>query len=325
MDKVFVGVSLFDFVERFKTDDDCKAYLAYHKWERKSFQCSCGHTGWWEGTKPFTKVCSSCRKLQSSTSDTHFHKVKFGLRKAFMIIFEMMTNTKSTSANQIAKRYGIKYEAAWLFMRKVRNAVASPGNIPMIGDIMVDEFVIGGFEPGAVGRKTDSKKIKVIAAIELHRNIGIKRGYAMVIDNYGSKELGKIFSKHIDKSAKIMTDKWKGYVPLMKDFDITQEVSEGGVNFTPMNRFIQGLKSWLRGIHHHVDKYHIQAYLDEYCYRFNRHFCKEVIFDETIERMVDMGETNKKKLANFQLPTYEERRIHILCELLAKGELPKVA
>jgi cell division protein YceG involved in septum cleavage len=53
-----------------------------------------------------------------------------------------------------------------------------------------------------------------------------------------------------------------------------------------MHRFIQQLKGWLRGIHHHASKKYLQGYLDEYCYRFNRHESKNSIFDNAINRMI---------------------------------------
>jgi transposase-like protein/predicted RNA-binding Zn-ribbon protein involved in translation (DUF1610 family) len=320
----FRGVSTFDFMERFKTDEDCLEYIAYHKW-LNGFTCPrCGDTNCWEGQKPYTKVCKSCRKIESATSNTHFHGVKIGLRKAFWIIFEMSTTTKSVSANQISKRVNLNYQSAWLFMRKVRDIMASSELYPMTGSIIVDEIVVGGYEEGVAGRNKESKKTKVAIALEIHNNIGVKRGYALIIDSYANTDLRKIFDKHIDKSAEILTDKWRGYAPLKKDYNITQEKSTKK-NFIPMNRYVQGLKSWLRGIHHHVDSYHLQAYLDEYSYRFNRHFSKDCIFDETIERMVLGGVTNKKSLSKPELQTYEQRKERITIELMAKGEFGEVA
>ena len=108
----------------------------------------------------------------------------------------------------------------------------------------------------------------------------------MKIENTSAEELNKIFIAHIDKSAKILTDKWTGYTPLKEHYQITQEKSKGGENFELMHRYIQGLKSWLRGIYHSVESRYLQIYLDEYSYRFNRSLWKESIFDNLIQRMV---------------------------------------
>lgn len=67
--------------------------------------------------------------------------------------------------------------------------------------------------------------------------------------------------------------------------------SKGGENFQLMHRLIQGVKSWIRaaaaaGIYHKVSPKYLQAYLDEYCYRFNRNIFKDSIFDNLIQRMI---------------------------------------
>ena len=113
----------------------------------------------------------------------------------------------------------------------------------------------------------------------------------MKIENTSADELNKIFEAHtggepLDKSAKILTDKWTGYAPLKEHYQITQEKSKGGENFELIHRYIQGLKSWLIGIYHSVESRYLQVYLDKYSYRFNRSLWKESIFDHLIQRMV---------------------------------------
>ena len=67
----------------------------------------------------FTDHCYSFNHVESSMANTLFHKVKFGLQKAFLIFFEMTTTTKSLSSIQVDKRYGISQTTAWFFMQKV--------------------------------------------------------------------------------------------------------------------------------------------------------------------------------------------------------------
>jgi hypothetical protein len=93
-------------------------------------------------------------------ANTLFHKVKFGLRKAFFICFEMSTSTKGLSASQTAVRFGVHERTARLFMHKVREAMKSSGDFPMTGVINVDEYVVGGYEEGKPGRSYDSTRKK---------------------------------------------------------------------------------------------------------------------------------------------------------------------
>lgn len=285
MFELFKGQNIIKFNDTFSTSEKCKVYLENYKW-KNGFDCSkCHGTTNWKGIKPYTKVCKSCRHVESVTANTLFHKVKFDLAKAFMIAFEMSTSSKGSSSVNLSKRYGINQKTAWKFMAKVRKAMTSSKAYSLDGECEVDECFIGGYEEGKVGRGADSKK-QVAIAIEKTGKYGIKRAYAVHIKNASSKELGKVFDNHISKEANIKTDKWKGYAPLQKEYKIVQEKSEPKKNFKVMHRFIQGLKSWVRGIYHHVSKAYLQNYLNEYCYRFNRHAFKETIFDNLIQRMM---------------------------------------
>ena len=163
---IFKGQNLLEFSDRFQTDADCKEYLAFLKW-KDGYKClKCGHHAC-QIRKNLSRICNVCSHIESTTSNTLFHKVKFGVRKAFFICFEMATSTKSLSASYMAVRYGITEKTARLFMLKVREAMSSSGNNPMDGDVHVDEFVLGGHDTGKVGRSYHSKKKKAITAVQL--------------------------------------------------------------------------------------------------------------------------------------------------------------
>jgi len=293
----FIGRSLIKFTETFTDSEKCKKYLAEVKWSN-GFNCSsCGHTHHWEGVKPYTKVCKNCRYIESVTANTLFHKIKFDLRKAFLILFEMSTSTKSCSSTVMAAKYDINQKTAWLFMSKIRQAMASSQSSPIQGSCEVDECFVGGSEPGKIGRAADKKKTVAIV-VNKAGETGIKRAYAIKINNCSSKELKRLFDGHISPQAEVVTDKWRGYEPLCKDYIIKQEKSIPQENFQVVHRFIQGLKSWLRGIHHHVSDNFLQGYLNEYCYRFNRNQIKPKIFHLLVERMVTANPVTYANLYN---------------------------
>lgn len=283
--KIFQGQNLLEFAERFKTDEDCIEYLAHFKW-REGYTCrKCGHAGSQKRSN-HSRTCNKCSHTESAMANTLFHKVKFGIRKAFFICFEMSTTTKSLSASYMAERFGITEKTARLFMHKVREAMKSSGNHPIKGDVHIDEFVIGGKEEGKIGRSYEGKKKKIVCAVELTEEGKVKRMYSMKIENYSSKELKRLFDKHISHEALVTTDKWKGYRPLMKDYNITQTESDGGLNFKALHTMIHQVKSWIRTTYSWVSDFNINRYLDEFCYRINRSLMKGNIFNNLIGRMV---------------------------------------
>jgi hypothetical protein len=282
----FKGEGIIEFFDTFKTDLDCLEYLASIKW-KDGFKCSkCNHTKFTIRKLNFARDCNLCHHVESPTANTIFHKVKFGTRKAFGIVFEMSATTKSLSSSQMAKRYSISRPTAWLFMHKVRLAMKSSELNPIVGTVYVDEFVYGGKEDLKQGRSNNSKKKKIVAAVEIDNKGGVKRAYFKRIDDYSSGEINKIFQSHISTQAEVKTDKWTGYKPLKKEYNIEQ-IKSNTSDFFQMNTIIHQVKSWLRSIYSWIHDQNIERYLDEYSYRLNRSIHKQSIFDSLIIRMVN--------------------------------------
>jgi hypothetical protein len=127
----------------------------------------------------------------------------------------------------------------------------------------------------------------VVVAAE-NVNGGIGRAYAKVIEAASAKEFKPFFESHIDKTTRVITDEWNGYIPLKKDYPALMQIpSNEGKNFSDLHLHIMNLKGWLRGIHHHCSKERLQGYLDEFHYRHNRRNNMDTIFDLLIKRMVE--------------------------------------
>ena len=284
-EKMFEGVSIFDFSNRFTCKEDCLDYLSEIKWS-SGYNCrKCGHAKYCGTKRNGERRCTKCRCVESPTAHTLFHKVKFPLLKAFYIIFYLSTSTKGMSTYELGRKLGMSQPVVWRFKRKVMLGMKSSGNYPIDGAVAVDETSIGGKVKEKRGRSQTTKK-QVVIAIQKHPKGGISRAYAKVIPNAGTKQLLPFIEQHIDENANITTDKWRGYAPIASGskYNLNQIYSAKGQNFPMMHRFIMGLKSWLRGIHHRV-KY-LQTYLDEYTYRFNRHLFKKILFHNLIKRLV---------------------------------------
>ena len=106
-------------------------------------------------------------------------------------------------------------------MLKIREPMESSGNNPMTGIVHVDEFVLGGQEKGKVGRSYNAKKKKTITAVELTKDGKVKSMYAMRIEDFSASSLQHVFVNHISRKAKVITDNWRGYRLIAKQYDIT--------------------------------------------------------------------------------------------------------
>lgn len=286
MRKHFSSMSLFEFQEKFPDDASCLQYLSDIKFA-KGFVCSkCGHTHYCKGNRALDRQCTRCHSMESPTSGTLFHKVKFSLLKAFYIVYYVSTNKKGISSTELSRKLDLRQKTCWLFKQKVMKAMKSSGNNPLTGKVEVDETVVGGQEDGVKGRKNNKKKLVVVAIEKKSR--GVSRMYAKVISKSSAKELGEFMEKTISKEANIKTDEWNAYKSLDIKFPNMTHVPSGkkGGNFPELHRTIMGFKGWLRGMHHKVE--HLQAYLDEYTYRFNRSQMGKGIFENLIVRMMGL-------------------------------------
>jgi transposase-like protein len=285
MEKRYDSLSLFEFQQMFASDNQCLAYLAAEKW-KDGYHCSdCGHTNYCQGNTLYSRQCTRCKYTESPTSGTLFHKVKFSLLKAFYIVYFVSTSKKGISSTELSRKLGLRQKTCWYFKRKVMKAMESSDSYPLEGNVDVDEFFVGGQEEGKKGRGKKHKKL-VVLAIE-KRDRGISRMYGKVIEKANAKNLGSFIRRKIKPDANIKTDKWQGYRPLKSEFKNLTQLSSGkkGGNFPEIHRAIMLFKAWLRGIHHQVTD--LQAYIDEYTYRFNRNHINAYIFDNLIVRMMN--------------------------------------
>jgi IS1 family transposase len=285
MEARFKSLSIFEFQSKFVDDDSCYAYLADLKW-KDGYQCpKCKNTKYCKGVDKYERQCTKCAYLESPTAGTLFHKVKFSILKAFWIIYYVSTSKKGIASTELSRKLELRQKTCWLFKQKVMQAMASRGNNPLLGKVEVDEFVVGQQEEGVVGRKNKDKRLVVIA-IEKSKK-GATRIYAKRIDRSTKKNLKTFMDENISINASITTDAWSSYRSLEKEMPnlTTEKSTKKGSNFSIMHRVIMGFKSWLRGTHGHAK--HLQYYLDEYCYRYNRNKMKEGIFDNLLNRMLN--------------------------------------
>lgn len=284
--KILKELSRTEFEEVLGTTEQCLEYLSKMKWS-DGYECQkCGNERYIAGKGMFSRRCKGCGYDESVTAHTLFHKVKFGMDKAFGMLYDISTSKKGASSIWLAERYGIKQQAAWLFRHKIQAAMGSSGRYPLEGDVHVDEFEIGTPQKGEQGRSSSDKKVRVVLAIE-HRSGKCGRAYARVISDYSSASLRPIFDMHIDNDATILADGWSGYSPLRSDYpNLKQKLSDKGRNFPMIHIQIRNFKNWLRGVHSYCKWEYLSSYIDEYFFRFNRRSHRKTILYRLIDRMV---------------------------------------
>ena len=284
---MYRGTDLLKFIECFSTSDDCLKHIAQTKWADNNFKCKkCGNTNFCKGKQNYSRRCTKCKYDKSPTSGTMFEGLGFDLLRAYHILYALSVRKKGISSYEIESEFSISQETCWKFMNKVQKLMASSKLYPLTGNVDVDEFFVGGPEIGKRGRSHGKKKLIVIALERLSPD-KFGRSYMRQINESSTNEFRPFFNDHISKDANVRTDKWIAYTPLRNEYPKLEQIdSNGGANFRELHIQIMNFKGWLRGIHHHCSKTHMQNYLDEYCFRFNRRSHLNTIFQKIVERMV---------------------------------------
>lgn len=271
--------TIIEFQRRFPDDEACRDYLFASRWQ-EGFCCPrCGGRAATELPRRRLWQCSGCRYQVSVTAGTVLHRTHTPLHLWFWAAYLMSTATPGISAVQLQRQLGLDcYETAWMMLHKLRRAMVNPERDPLTGAVEVDECFVGGHEAGLRGGRQRGIKALVVVGVEV-RGTGSGRVRIAVIGAASAPVLCGFVNAHVAAGATVHTDGWKGYLPLTRlGFNhqprsqrAARALGEDPGEILPrVHRVISNLKSWLKGTHRGVSAEHLQVYLDEYTFRFNR-------------------------------------------------------
>ena len=257
--------TIFEFQQWFPTEEACLEFLIASRWP-EGFVCPrCGHGEYFWLPKRSLLQCKRCNYQASVTAGTVMHRSRQPLRVWFHAAYLVTTQTPGMSAVQFQRQMGMSsYKTAFTILHKLRSAMVRPGRSKLSGIAEVDETYIGGERPGPSGRGALNKVI-VVGAVDLHGKYA-NRVRLRVIPNVTGETLIGFIKTNVEEGSLVKTDDWKAYSKLTSE-GYRHEVT---LDLPHIHRVFSNLKTWLLGTHHGaVKKQHLQAYLNEYCFRFN--------------------------------------------------------
>jgi transposase-like protein len=290
-------MSLLIFQEEFQSEGDCYKWLYKTRWP-KGFICpKCyGKEYWLISTKQRLYKCKKCNNRISLTSGTIFHKTRTPLLKWFMLIFRMATSKTGVSINEMARELEIKdYKTVWTMAHKIRKAMADrDAQYTLAGLVEIDESFFGQSYSGKRGRGTEKKEL-VIVAISVWKDKDGKEhpgfAHAFVAESADAETIGNIL-RRLDVSSNemeplinaIRSDGWRSYQTVSKNLGIIHNRAvlrdpKDSMKLLPWtHKVIANAKAVFAGPHRGVSRKHLQSYLSEVCYRFNRRFWGREVF-----------------------------------------------
>jgi len=236
---------------------------------------------------------------------TIFHGTRTPLTVWFAAAWYMTCAKNGVSAKTLHRTLGFgSYQTAWTMLHRFRTAMVRPGRHPLGGTVEVDETYVGGVETGVHGRQTETKSI-VVVAVELRQPKGFGRVRLRKVADLTGASLVGFIREQVDPGAVVRTDGWKGYDSLCSHgyhrqrTTLATSESPAHVLMPAVHRVASQLKRWLLGTHQGaVEASHLQGYLDEFAFRFNRRRSefRGLLFRRLLEQAVRVGPVTYRSL-----------------------------
>lgn len=291
--------SLLEFQKRFPDDRSCAEFLFERRWP-EGFVCpKCGNgRAALLRSRAWTYECLDCGRQTSVTAGTVMHRTKLPLAVWFWAAHLMATHSNGMSALQLKGQLGISYRAAWLLAQKLRRSMVDPGREPLEGVVEIDQTEMPFRDTQTYFDPNKAGKILVIGAVEVYDRtrrmpqkplkIGAKyldtrsgRIRLQAIPNNGAPHIHAFIQANIKPGTTLLSDGHQSYLSLVGYRHDPRVVGKaaGHVILPWIHRVFSLMKRWGLGTYHGLRRRHIDTYLNEYVFRYNRRFYRHVSFE----------------------------------------------
>jgi len=266
--------TVLEFQRLFPDDDACWQYLVATRWPDGNIVCpDCGEKALYFIENDRLWECPN-RHHFSVTNGTVMHRSHVSLLKWFWAAYLVTTQTPGISAMVLHRQLGVCYETAYMILQRLRASMVNPERGRLSGVVEVDEgYVSAGHVREARTGRGSGKPI-VVAAVEV-RGRAAGRVRLRLVEDVSAKTLIGFVRAYVEEGSTVRTDGWAAYASLSRtgyrhvvvEGEDAIEVAE---NLPHIHRAFSNLKAWLIGTHHGVSSKHLQAYLNEFVFRYNR-------------------------------------------------------
>lgn len=271
-----------EFLDWFATEDACLSYLERLRWAN-GFVCpNCGSTAEPYRASRTRLMCRDCQRQSTVTSGTIFDKTRTPLRVWLAAAWYLTNQKQGVSALGLQRVLGLgSYQTAWTMLHRFRRAMVRPGREQLKGLVEVDETYVAITDRkrpiSPVGRKNSTTDVLVVMAVEIIQPKGFGRIRLRRIAKDSAPYVIPFVQEVIEPGAQVRTDGSAAYRSLGElGYDHQRTVILGSdapahVSMAGVHRVASLVKRWILGTHHgSVQPEHLDAYLDEFVFRFNR-------------------------------------------------------
>jgi len=292
-------ISLLEFNQRFPSQKECIEHLFNLRWPNGFICPRCNSQKYGFHSGRFLYQCKDCRYQASLTAGSVMHKTRTSLMVWFWTIFMVACDKRGHSALSISKELKISYWIAWTLLQKVRRAMAEQDRrYKLKGIVELDDAYWGDKDKGKKrGRGTTKSKVLVAVSTDTPKE---HAGFVKmeVVNKLNQDTISKFVKENIEPGSKIQTDDLNIYNALA-DLGVEHEqypLVSGEKPLPWVHIIISNAKTFCLGTYHRFGRKHLQAYLDEFCYRFNRRFWEDQLFDRLLTACTNCESTTYAEL-----------------------------
>jgi transposase-like protein len=279
-------MSLRRFKDEFPDEDACCKHMFQIRWP-EGYRCpKCGHAKFYYIATRKLYECKACRHQTSVTAGTVMHKSHTKLDVWFLAIYLIAHDKRGISGKKLEQDLEVSYPTAWLMLHKIRKAMGDrDAHYMLAGIVELDDAFFGGpTEGGKRGRGTD--KTKAVIGLSVDKQGRPKYIKATMIENLKANTLAETVKGMIQQNSVISSDLHRSY-PCLEKEGYTVYCQQFNPKESPdhlkwLHTVISNLKALIVGTYHGLDSKHLQAYFNEYCYRFNRRKFKGQLFNRLL-------------------------------------------
>ena len=300
------ALSLAQFQKAFSDEASCSAFMFKRRWP-DGFVCPACNKGRFAALKsrPRLYECLDCGRQTSITAGTTMHRSKLPLTTWFWAAHLMTTHSNGMSALQLQDQLGVTYKTAWLLTQKLRRSMLDPDRDPLEGVVEIDQAEIPFREGDTFFETGNAAKILVIGAVEVvERDTGKakpRRKHAKYLDTRSGRirlasiednsaaSIKAFVSANVKQGATLLTDGHKSF-PGLKGYRHDPRVvgkMAGHIVLPWIHRAFSLMKRWSLGTYHGLRRKHVDTYLNEFVFRYNRRFYRHASFETLLGLAAD--------------------------------------
>lgn len=280
------AISFMQFKKKFDSEATCRDHLYKMRWPN-GFCCpKCGSLTHYAISTRNLLECADCHYQASVTVGTVMEKTHLTLEKWFWGIYFVGIDKRGCSATLLAKELEISYKSTWFMLHRIRNAMKDRDSQYVLdGLVELDDAYFGSTKEGSK-RGRGTSKAKVIVGLSINDEGHPQYLKMEVVNNLKKQTIAEFAHVHIASGSTISSDAYRSYLILQKeDYQLEAKVfnpKEDSEHLKWLHTIISNAKAFVEGTFHGLGKKHLQSYLDEFCYRFNRRFFLSELFNRIL-------------------------------------------